>query len=70
MQVFTLDNGKRIEVEVKEHADGYSIAHGEAGTDSYTVTCTCSGKGSVTKSCPSSAYTCDCTGSSASLTCG
>lgn len=69
MQVFSLANGTKVEVEVKEHPDGYSISHREVGTASYTVTCTCAGKGSVTTTCPTSGYTCNCTGASPVLTC-
>lgn len=72
MEIFELRDGKKVQVDVKEaKGGGYSISHSDgASPDSVTVTCSCGSKGSVTKTCPTATYTCDCTGSSPVLTCG
>lgn len=74
MEVRQLRNGLEIEFDVLPTDHGYMIVHRARGTTEYTVTCTCEGKGSVTKTCtypegePPSP-TCNCTGDKPEITC-
>lgn len=69
METFTLKSGKRVLVNVEEHADGYIVMHQMEGAASVQHTCCCGSKGCVTKTCPGWNATCDCTGSSPRITC-
>jgi hypothetical protein len=68
-----VDGDKTVEVDARkaEKGSGYSVLSSSKDLKilSHTVTCSCSNGTSETKSCPTVYYTCDCTGSSAKLTC-
>lgn len=67
---YTLASGQKVRVEVYDHPGGYSIVHSLEGSDSVYVTCCCEDKGCVSTECPSSSFTCDCTGTDPSISCG
>jgi len=70
-QEYTLESGKRVVVDVTEHNSG-EIAIASRPLDSNTVTCTCLSTGkSVTKDCPGTNNTCDCSDpNNPKITCG
>jgi hypothetical protein len=70
-QEFVLDSGKRITVDVTETKSG-EIAISSRDAASTTVTCTCGSTGkSVTKMCPGTNNTCDCSDpNNPQITCG
>jgi hypothetical protein len=73
-QRFKLKNNLEVEVDVRPTDHGYMVLHRLRGAQTLTVTCTCEGKGSVTKTCTYAdgvvpSPLCDCTGSTPSITC-
>ncbi|WP_315767259.1 hypothetical protein [Bradyrhizobium sp. SZCCHNR2012] len=74
MELRSLGQGIEVEIDVRPTSHGYMLIHRLRGKGSYTVTCCCEGMGCVSKTCtypdgePPSP-TCDCTGSSPSITC-
>jgi len=74
MQRFKLKNNLEVEVNVRPTAHGYLLFHRLRGAQTVTVTCSCEGKGSVSKVCTYAdgvvpSPLCDCTGSTPSITC-
>ena len=73
-QRFKLANRLEVDVDVRPTDHGYMVLHRLRGAQTLTVTCTCEGKGSVTKTCTYAdgvvpSPLCDCTGSTPSITC-
>lgn len=71
---FKLANKLEVEVDVRPTDHGYMVLHRLRGAQTLTVTCTCAGKGSVTKTCTYAdgvvpSPLCDCTGATPSITC-
>jgi hypothetical protein len=69
-----LKNGLEVEIDVQPTDHGYLVLHRLRGAQTLVVTCTCEGKGSVTKTCTYPAGVvpsplCDCTGAAPTITC-
>lgn len=70
MQTYTLSNGRQVQIEIREHPGGYAIIHSLIDAETVYITCCCESKGCVSTECPTSTFTCDCTGTDPVLTCG
>lgn len=74
-QVMTLRSGAKVVTEIVEDDHGgeivtHHIIYADGSLSTKTCTCTCAGKGSDSKTCDaSSSPSCDCTGSSARVSC-
>jgi hypothetical protein len=71
MEIRSLSNGMDVEFDVRSTVHGYMIVHRVRGDEKYEVTCCCEGMGCVTATCSGEEWnaTCNCTGSSPSITC-
>jgi len=73
--VMTLRSGAKVVNEIVEDEHGgeivsHHIVYADGTLSTKTCTCTCAGKGSASKTCNAgSRATCDCTGSSARISC-
>lgn len=74
-QVMTLRSGAKVVTEIVEDDHGgeivtHHVIYADGTLSTKTCTCTCMGKGSDSKTCSTSSNpTCDCTGSSARVSC-
>jgi hypothetical protein len=74
METRSLSNGLEVEFELRPTTGGYMILHHLRGKETVTVTCCCEGGGCVSTTCSYAegeppSPTCDCTGSSPSVSC-